>query len=237
MRSPLAAALLTALVVSATLPSAARADQSDSAGTAEAHNPHEGQLMLAFAGATAMILFAPPAMLLFPDASDASLQQLHGSSFFVYSTGGMTQENETTFGAWSGGFELFQNGFTASYRHTALAMPDPLAYDDVRIGVSLDPARRIQVGAALGYRAGTGRGARDGFSISLPARAGNDRGEFYLEPTYLISETGVSWSYSGRILLHVLGTPIWSGVTVDAQSLRTGGDIEPIAGFLLGLRY
>ena len=229
--------LATVVALATALPGALRADQPDSAEAPRRVSPNHGGMMLAIAGGTAMLAFAPPALLLFPEASDPAFRRITGGSVFMYGTGGMVEEGETSFGSWSGGLELFQDGFHASYRHSALALHDPLAYDDVRMGVSLAPDRRLEVGASLGYRAGSGSGARDGMTLSLPLRAGNDRGEFFLEPTYLLSETGVSWSYSGRFLVHVLGTPVWSGLSFDAQTLRTGGDLEPIATLLVGLRY
>jgi hypothetical protein len=230
-------AFAAVVALATALPVTLRADQTDSLDSRGSANPNHGGMMLAIAGGTAMLAFAPPALLLFPEASDPAFRRITGGSFFLYGTGGMAEEGESSFGSWSGGFELFQDGFNASYRHSAHALHDPLAYDDVRMGVSLAPTRRLEVGAALGYRAGSGSGARDGMTLSLPLRAGNDRGEFFLEPTYLLSETGVSWSYSGRFLLHVLGTPVWSGLSFDAQTLRTGGDLEPVATLLVGLRY
>ncbi len=230
-------ALIAAFALATTLPAALRADQTDSAEAPRRVRANHGGMMLAMAGGTAMLAFAPPAILFFPESSDPAFRRITGGSFFLYGTGGMVEEGQTSFGSWSGGFELFQDGFHASYRHNTFALHDPLAYDDVRIGVSFAPDRRLEVGTSLGYRAGSGTGARDGMTLSLPLRAGNDRGELFLEPTYLLSETGVSWSYSSRFLLHVLGTPIWSGVAVDAQTLRTGGDLEPIATLLIGLRY
>jgi len=196
---------------------------------------HDWRLTAAMGALAVVMVGAPSAFVLSPRAAletDSSMV-LPGNSLTAFVTGGGTGTDEPTDWSWSAHLELLRDRFFAALSDEHFDVPRPVAYQTIRAGYLVHPYNSLRGGLTIGYRrASTGENAA---LIGLPLTMGSHRASMRFEPTYVIAQTGISWTYRLQVEVYLMA-PLVVGMVGEAHPLRQGGHYHGTVSLLLGVR-
>jgi hypothetical protein len=109
-------------------------------------------------------------------------------------------------------------------------------FQTIRAGYLLHPWSSALGGATIGYRRARGDNVQDAVEVGLPLVMGSQRGWARLVPTYVISSTGVTWTYRFQGEFPISGTRLVAGCNLEGRTLHQGGVYFGTLAFVLGIR-
>jgi hypothetical protein len=199
---------------------------------------HHHPLMLpALLGAGLVMAAAPPALLLIPGFvrtdSNSSLAQRYVA---LYLSGGGIGEGAPS--SWTNAehLDILRGHLYAGVSIEHFHVRERLRYYSIRAGYLFRPLSGVAAGLTVGYRKMSGGRGEDAVTLSLPFTRGFREVAVRLEPTYVISRAGVSWTFRVQGELYALPDPLFAGFVVDAKPLRQDGPYLATLGLLVGVR-
>ena len=217
----------------------AQQDRSRSNSTASdtMRSGGDAWLLLPFLGAfVSALAAAPPAILLLrshltpPD----SLGGLRVRMLTVFVSAGGTGEVPHT-AAYSGGIQLLDGHLFAAARGEDIRPSTQSRFFSVSAGYLTRPLSPFAGGITIGYRRSYAPSRREAPEVSLPLLWGNKRSTALFAPTYVISRSGVKWTYRWQVDFYGLPEPLFAGFLFEAQPLRDG--VSGILALHLGARF
>lgn len=207
-------------------------------------------LLPVLAGFSAVLLAAPPSLVLFVDSTPRSGIESLGhwdNHVTAYLAGGyvdaMRREDRVSGWGHSGSLEVFTRGVYAEVRVENFRLPSLVQFQTVRVGYLLHaPHRSAAGGVTIGYRRAYGDRVQPAWEIGLPAVLALTRPDrradvvWRFEPTYLISSEGVSWNYRWQTDFHIRGTAVIPGIAFEAKPMRQDGPYFVAVSLVLGVR-
>ena len=200
-------------------------------------SPGDAWLLLPALGAFwAVLATAPPAILLLrshltpPD----SLGGVRERMLTAYVSAGGTVLSPST-AAYSGGLQLLDGHFFAAARGEDIRPSTRGRFLSASAGYLIRPLSPYAGGLAMGYRRSYAPSREEALEISLPLLMGNKRITTLFAPTYVISRSGVRWTYRWQSDFYGLPEPLFAGFLFDAQPLQDG--VSGVFALHVGARF
>ena len=188
------------------------------------------------AGVVAALAVAPPALLLVhthgPPDSLGGLPHHLVSAFGAAGIGGTDPDHGL---AYSTGLQLFEGPIFADARGEALRLSSRTRFVSGEVGYLLRPAMQAAGGLTLGYRRSELPAPRGALQVGLPLFLGNSRATMFFEPTYLISGSGLNWTWRCHMELYVLPRPLFAGALFEVEPMASGH--SAMISLLFGVRH
>jgi hypothetical protein len=119
-----------------------------------------------------------------------------------------------------------------------LHAPDEARYWSLRTGYFLRPQPQVAGGMTVGYRWANGDDVQDALLIGLPfVYAPRTPVTVWVEPVYVISSRGFTWTWDMRTEFHVPRSPAFAGLGLGLAPIRQGGSYHAVLRLLLGARW
>jgi hypothetical protein len=180
---------------------------------------HHGGMMLAMAAFTVVSAVAPSVMATraTPDTTRKlrSTTRDHVSAYVA--VGASWIEGQTS--AYSASIELLENGWYAEMRVETFHLPQHFQYQSVSGGYLFRPKRGVAGGATIGYRRASRDRTQRGVMIGFPLIVDGYDGTARIEPTYVVSPSGVNWNYRLLVELAIGDSPFSWGLSMEAKAL------------------
>jgi hypothetical protein len=138
------------------------------------------------------------------------------------SVGGYFHRGQTW--AHSASLEVLRKSVHAELHVEDFWRPRHVRYFTLRAGYLWHPRRRAAGGVTLGYVHADRDPAQRGLEIGVPLFVGSSSGTMRLEPTYVLSSSGLLWSGRLQLEFHIPGGPYFVGANMVGKSLQLRSD-------------
>jgi hypothetical protein len=224
------------LVIAAGAVAQTPASRPDSAPNDTIRSADAWLIVPGLAGLAAALAIAPPALLTLPLTTPPdSLGGLRPMLVSLFGVAGIADAESHDRMAYSAGVQVIAGHVFADVRGEGLHTSSRTRFVSGAVGYLVRPAKQLAGGVAVGYRRSELPVSRGALQIALPLFFGNERATVLFEPTYLIGEFGVDWTWRGQFEFYVLPRPFFAGVLFEVQPLAHGHSI--MTGLLFGVRH
>ena len=196
---------------------------------------------VAMAAAAAVSLAAPSAFLLL---KGTQWQHSEGVGFsddhvFGYVAGGVSGEMPGNGSVQGGELDVLNGHLYGGFRveQYYLTKLGNYEYASLRAGYVIHPWPSALGGITIGYRRAHGDSVQNAVEIGFPLIAGRRNGWLRLEPIYLFSNRGTTWTYRGQFEWAIARTPLLAGFYLEVKPVRQDGEYFVMPALVLGMRF
>lgn len=210
--------------------------QDSSASTPRAVSNNHAGLALALAAFTLTIAVAPPLVLPISSPDTNPELTLPHNLAALYVTGGGFGKSAPRSWTHSVMAELRHDHLQLSARHEQFNGLIPARFTTLSAGYMWHVKRVLLGGVMTGYRHTSGTRSEDAAVLALPLTMGAQVAAVRMEPAYIISRGGVTWTGRAQLEFYPRPTPLLFGLVYEAKPFYQGGPYRQAVSLLIGVR-